>query len=85
MRGRVVEIFKRERLEALGRILLLLILGEGWQEKLREVKEERITLKRTGKILLEILRMMMREEKAEVASQVRADEVVAESKEEFAG
>ncbi len=85
MKGRVVEIFKRERLKALGRILLLLILGEGWQEKIREAKEERITPKRTRKMLLEILRMMMREEKAEVASQVRADEEVAESEEEFAG
>lgn len=85
MKGRVVEIFKRERLGALGRILLLLILGEGWQEKIKEAKEERIAPKRIGKVVLEILRMMMREEKAEVASQVRADEEVAESEEEFAG
>jgi len=85
MKGTVIEIFKREGFGALGRILLLLILGEGWQEKIREAKEERIAPKRIGKTLLEIFRMMMREEKAETASQVRADEEVAESEEEFAG
>ncbi len=58
---------------------------EGRLEKLREAKEERTAPKRIGKMLLEIVRMMMREEKAEVASQVRADEEVVESEEEFAG
>lgn len=85
MKESVVEIFRREGIGALGRILSLLILGKGWQEKIRETKEERIAPKRIGKTFLEILRMMMREEKAETASQTRADEEVSESEEEFAG
>jgi membrane-bound metal-dependent hydrolase YbcI (DUF457 family) len=85
MRGTIIEIFKREGFGALGKILLLLILGKEWQEKIRIAKGELNPLKRIGKILLAIIRMVMREVRPEAASQMRADEEVMESEEEFAG